>query len=167
MKKRNTTLVSIILIAIFLLGVGYATVTSVKLYINGNASASRTESDFSVVFVKNVPKVNGGVTSAIVKGNTTAELTAFLTEKNVNGENYATFRIKNISSELSAKIEVKFTDLDDIEKEYFNLYNEIKKTTLAPDEETEIKIYVDLKKIPNTRIDSTFNVNINATPIGD
>lgn len=176
MKKRNTLLIVILLVAILLLSVGYASASNILLYINGNANAKaivkedpnkdKANNDFKVVFDKKIPKTNGGIVSAIITGDTKANLSAILNESYAIGESYAVFKVKNNSPELTADIDVKFESKDEITEQYFDLYSEVEKSILLPGEQSEVKVFVDLKEVPIIKKVGSFKVKITASPKG-
>ncbi len=49
MKKKNTFTAMVILIAVLLLGIGYAAISNITLIVNGNANIV-ADSDFDVEF---------------------------------------------------------------------------------------------------------------------
>ena len=133
---------------------------------NEDVNKDKANSDFKVVFDKKVPRTSGGVVSAIITGDTKASLSAILTENSAIGESYAVFKVKNNSPELSADIDVKFENKDEVTIQYFDLYSEVEKSTLLPGEQSEIKVYVDLKEVPLIRKIGSFKVKITASPKG-
>ena len=125
MKKKRTLTVVAAVLAVLMLGVGYAAVANDLLYIS-DASASATPSDdnFVVQFDQETPVVQGTGVTAAYTGTTTATFSASgLTAK--GQKTSATYTIENESADLSANLSavvgdrVNDTEGTEDDKSYF------------------------------------------------
>jgi len=97
MKKRNTLFGVALLVAVLMLGIGYA-LTSGPLKINGTATANTATEGFNVYFESaSAGQAAEGVssTATVTEDNKVAEMTVSLT--NVGDSQTATFVVKNDS----------------------------------------------------------------------
>lgn len=190
MKRRKTFIGMIMLIAVLVLGVGYAAVTGVKLTINGKANAV-ANADFKVIFdtANHTPVLNPEATDTITWGepqkttqrveaayesDLTANMTVVLDSDKRSGS--ATFRVKNNSEELGATIQAAVTQVAGDYADYFEVtkaYGEYKgvtfaegTTTLEAGDTVDVTVTVTLKKLPVLDItDQVFTVQLNADPV--
>ena len=186
MKKRNTFIGMFLIIAVLVLGVGYAALNGVTLTLNGTANV-KANADFSVKFVELVSRSTEnkviGVEETevdVVNGNIENDLNATMTVNldTTNKTAYAIYKIQNTSSELNATVDVKtegsFTGTN---AEYLSvsseLYSDENCETLLETTELEketgiayLKVTVDLTKLPVDDIkNATFTIELEATPV--
>lgn len=150
MKRRNLIL-SFVVIALLLIGVGFA-LTSDTLSINGTAVVAA--SDLTVEFADE----NGD------KAGKTATVTVNLSSE--ARETSATVTVKNFSSALSAQLnelEVAYVDGAGEFIEVTPSY--LEPTLLASGADCEIKLVVNLIKVPADATTFTFTVTFNATSV--
>ena len=192
MQKRRTFTVMAILIAVLILGIGYAAISATNLTLNGTANV-KANADFSVVYdtthtvaVSNTGTGStfddNGVTRTVVAGayssTTVATMTVWL--DNTHRQASAVYKIDNNSSELSASLEATITNVDEhgLNEEYFDpveveYYSDSTCTTpITTGEVVEhgdsayMKVTVKLAKTPLDDIaGATFTVVTTATPV--
>lgn len=192
MRKKKTFTGMIIFLAILVLGVGYATVSNVQLFVNGTANV-KANADFSVEFdtsheikfsssnlidwesdSENTPE------TAVVAGEytdtTSATMTVYLDSANRSA--YAVYKIVNASGELKAKVAAEVSaDFTGTTGEGYleastSLYtDEDCNSALAVDAEIEpsgvvyLKVQVDLIKLPvEDVIEADFTITVTGTP---
>lgn len=128
MQKRRTFTVMAILIAVLVLGIGYAAVSNITLNLNGTANVLANP-DFTVVYdttdtvqVSNTgtgstfvdDSVDPSVTRTVVTGAYTSTSVATMTVwfDNTHREATAIYKIDNNSSELGARLAATITNVD-------------------------------------------------------
>ena len=124
MQKRRTFTVMAILIAVLILGVGYAAISSTSLNLNGTANV-KANADFTVeydtshtVVVSNTGTGSTfddeGTTRTVVTGAYTSTSVATMTVwlDNTHREASAIYKIDNKSSELGASLAATVTNVD-------------------------------------------------------
>lgn len=187
MRKKKTFMGMAIIIAMLVLGVGYAAVNGVTLFVSGTSNI-KANADFSVDFVTdhtigvssnaevdwNDGKVK--VVSGAYTDTQHATMTVYLdsTTRSV----HAIYKIKNNSPELAANVATTIsTPFGENHKDYFTaetkLYTDEEctqelatDTKLGPNAEIYLKVTVSLAKLPvNDISNATFEVTVNATPV--
>lgn len=174
MKKRKTFIGMALVLAILILGVGYAAINTVNLNINGTANVT-ANADFKVVFdEQDAIEVNGGASGAAAQY--TGELTATMTVSldSTNTEQTAVYKIDNNSSELSATLVANVTNDDTTLNKYVNvetqLYADENCTQalngpVAKDESAYLKVTATLVNNPAQDVQGkTFTVTVTANP---
>ena len=162
MKKTSKIILTMIVIAILIIGVGYAAIQNITLNISGTATADPSQSNFKVMFsgtptVSDETYVTAAVTDDInatinVEGLTKAGDTVF-----------ATYTVQNTSTDLSADLSVATTNSN---TEYFTISSELAKTSLIAGEATTITVTAELAKTPITEsVSTTIGVQITAVPV--
>lgn len=164
MKNKNILMIVIIVIFILFLCIGYSFVTGHSIFINGSASASKSEGDFSVIFDTSVTpkKSSKSIKSAKIDTEDVASVSVDL--EDINTVETATFSIKNVSTELNAKVNVEIVDTDDIIDEYFEVTPILDSEYLNIGESSEVKVEVKLKKEPSEDISGNFKIKIDSIP---
>ena len=139
------------LIAVIVLGIGYAASTG-KITINGNATVTGTTNDFSIKITDVTPTEGSLVTGAIVNDET-ATITASLT--NINDSGTVTFKITNNSpkgikavlNEDDVYIYKKGTT-QNYSSDYFNVtYDVDQALEILSGQTADITVTVTLKKV--------------------
>ncbi len=187
MKKRRTFTVMIILIAVLVLGVGYAAISNVVLNITGSANIV-ADADFSVVFdtghdVLVTPASSttisfGGSNHPVAAGAYTdtlnATMTVYLNKDNTSAS--ACYKIDNNSSTLAASISPSVTPIGSPNTAYFGnittaLYSDSGCSTafsgnLAAGQSVYLKVTVPKGNTEPAQdvADASFGVTITATP---
>ena len=184
MQKRKTFTVMAILLAVLVLGVGYALIADVELDLTGTANIM-ANSDFSVVYdeeflpaVSTVGTVTDGTnTQTIVDGEVTSDSTATMTVwlDSTNRSAYAIYKIDNESEDLAASITADVDPLTGTNSSYFDepvvdfcsdsACNTTFSGNVEPGESVYMKVTVSLVRSPLTDITGqTFNITITASP---
>jgi hypothetical protein len=181
----------IILIAVLILGVGYAAVSSTNLTLNGTANV-KANADFTVVYdtthtvaVSNTGTGStfddNGVTRTVVTGAYTSTSVATMTVwlDNTHRSASAVYKIDNNSSELGASLTATITNVDESgqNESYFEpveaiYYSDANCTTALSDgdvvdagDSVYLKVTVELARTPLDDITgATFTVVTTATP---
>ncbi len=185
MRKKRTFTVMAILLAVLILGVGYAAIDDIPLLLNGNANIL-ANADFSVEYdteylpaISSTDTVTDGtnihdVIDAEVTDTDTATMTVWL--DNTHRSAYAIFKVVNKSSDLSASLDVDVTTpisggaatyFGDITTEFFT--DDTCTTPLAGNlahgAAAYLKVTVPLAKSPlNDVTNGTFVVTTTASP---
>lgn len=191
MQKRRTFTVMAILIAVLILGVGYAAITNRTLNLNGTANV-KANADFTVEYDTNHTVVTSntgtgttfddeGTTRTVVTGAYTSTSVATMTVwfDNTHREATAIYKIDNKSSELGASLAATITNVDEsgLNEDYFDpveaeYYSDAACTTALTSSDivdaghsAYLKVTVRLAKTPLDDITgATFTVVTTATP---
>ena len=162
MKKTSKIILGVIIVAILLIGVGYAAIQNVTLSINGTATADPSQSNFKVKFsgepiVSDKDKVTAAITNDTNATMNVSELTA-------KGDTVtATYTIQNASSDLASNLTVTTTNSN---TEYFTIDKKLEKASLVAGEATTLTVTVQLIKTPiSEQVSSTIGVQITAAPV--
>ncbi len=170
MKSKKTFLGVGLLLAILVLGIGYAAITGTNLVISGTATASPNDDNFKVTFDTTATVTTGSYTSktdgaVTVAGEYTDEYNATITVSgltNIDDYATATYTIHNESDDLDASLAAAITTGAD--SSYFDVSYAFKDdaTTLAHGSSTTVTVTVKLKK--TVIEEKTENVEITITP---
>ena len=160
MQKR--TGIMGILIAILILGIGYAVITDVTLKVSGAGTISANQNNFRVKF-SGTPTTSGtGVITATIEDDLQANLTVNGFTK-MGDTATAVYDIVNESPELAANIVANLKE--NTNSEYFEITYSLQKNSLASGESTKLTVYVEAIKTPETEDQSTtFEVDVLASP---
>ncbi len=164
MRRANNKVVGgVVLLAIILVAVGYATITNVTLNINGTAKSETSQSNFVVEFVGTPTTSGKGTTTATINENKKTEGTIEVSGLTAKGDTAtATYTIKNNSQDLSADLTAEATSSNE---DYFQVICSLEKTTLKTQEETTLTVAVKLLKTPidETKEDLKSNIGVSIT----
>lgn len=169
MKKKRTLTVVAMVLAVLMLGVGYAAINSVDLKIErGSASATPDQGNFVVKFDKNTQvttKGNGTITAAYDASN---ELLATFSVTGLTAKGQtasATYTIKNYSPDLIANLAVNnVAAVATGDTEYFTVTATLAENSLEANADTTLVVTVNLIKTPvNDDVSITFPVTVTAT----
>ncbi|MBQ7104519.1 MAG: hypothetical protein IJN90_01535 [Bacilli bacterium] len=166
MKKRKTFIAMALVIAVLVLGVGYAAISNINLTINGTANVT-ANADFTVEFDTTHEVTNGAYTDA-----KTATMTVNLSNDVKTAT--AVYKINNKSTELGATLTANVANDD----ETLNKYVEFATAFYANENCTEalngpvahgqtayLKVTANLKQNPAQDVkDKVFTVTITAEP---
>ena len=188
MQKRRTFTVMAILLAVLVLGVGYAVVTNVTLDLNGTANIN-ANFDFTVEYdTAHSVVVNPTGVTTLTDGTTThpfvqgaysskslATMTVWLDKDHTTA--YAIYKVDNKSTGLGAKLTTTVTNftgtgatyLSEPTAEYFTdaaCTDALGSDTLPHGQSAYLKVTVELAKAPiNDVTGATFAVETTAEPI--
>ena len=164
MKNRKKMITTALIVLVLLLGVGYATVSSVSLNINGTANAGSKELQ---VFYDGVNSgtVSGKVTtiSSPVK---TRGATFTVENMTLNETVTMTFEVKNYETDVNATLAAPSVT-QNANRDYFQVTTSCDKTTLNAGDTATITVNVKLIKTPVTAEagSTTVTVGMAASPV--
>lgn len=166
MKKRRTIIISFILAAVLVMGVGYAALTDV-LDITGTSEVKAKDGEAAFnTDVKFIEANNGTGYTANINPNNDDKAAFTITEGTLQGQGdsvTATFKIGNVG-DLDATVSVKATS--NTNEEYFDVTNNLATPIeLEAGGEAIVTITVTLKKTPTKDISGTFVLEMNATTV--
>ena len=154
-NKRVFQTCLFVLIAIVVLGIGYASISAINLIINGNATASVDQNNFKVYFVTSNITTGTGTASIDENDNTIAYFDMFgLTKKGDYA--IATYVVRNDSNSVNADLSLIVNTNNN---EYFKVSEQIEKDFIMPGEETLVTLKVEMIKTPISSIET---VNVSA-----
>ena len=162
MKKTNKVIIISVIVAVLLLGIGYAAIQNITLNIAGTAAANPSQSNFKVMF-SGAPVVSDStyVTAAITDDTNATINVEGLTKK--GDVVTATYTVQNASEDLSADLAVSTTNDN---TEYFSLSSEIAQTSLIAGEATTLTVTAELTKTPiKDSVSATIGVQLEAMPV--
>lgn len=163
MKNRKKMITTALIVLVLLLGVGYATVSSVSLNINGTAKAESKELQ---VFYDGV---NSGTSDKVTAISSPAkERTATFTVENMtlNETVTMTFEVKNYETDVNATLAAPNVT-ENTKSEYFQVTTSCDKTTLNAGDTATITVNVKLIKTPVSEEagSTTVTVEMAASPV--
>ena len=163
MKNRKKMITTALIVLVLLLGVGYATVSSVSLNINGTANAG--SKDLQVFY----DGVNSGTSDNVTAISSPAKTrgATFTVENMTLGETVTmTFEVKNYETDVNATLAAPSVTKNTNE-EYFQVTTSCDKTTLNAGETATITVNVTLTKTPVSEEagSTTVTVEMAASPV--
>ena len=167
MRRTNAKIVGgVLVLAVILVAVAYAAITSTQLNINGTGNATANQSNFKVEFIGTPTTGGKGTTTATIDSSVKTNGTVTVNGLTAKGdEATATYTVKNQSADLSADLSAKATSSNE---EYFEVLCTLEKTTLKAQEETTLKVTVRLLKTPidetKENLKTEIGVNVTAEP---
>ena len=171
MKKKRTLTALAAVLAVLMLGVGYAAVANDILTINGTASATPSDNNFVVEFDRDTTVGSTDGASGTYTNATTATFSVSgLTAKGQTAS--ATYTIKNSSSDLSANLTAAIGTMtngeggNEDDKTYFNVSYSFADTTITAGGKTTLTVTVTMLKTPVAEdVSVTFPVTITASAV--
>ena len=161
---RNTTKIIIVslVIAMILLGIGYAAIQNITLNITGTAVADPSQANFKVKFIGTPDVSNDALATATITNDTNATINVTgLTKKGDSAS--VTYTIENDSTDLSAELSFATSNSD---AEFFEVTTILGKDSLLSGETTTVIVDVELIKEPLVEsVTTTIGVEIEAIPI--
>ena len=167
MRRTNAKIVGgVLVLAVILVAVAYAAITSTQLNINGTGNATANQSNFKVEFIGTPTTGGKGTTTATIDSSVKTNGTVTVNGLTAKGdEATATYTVKNQSADLSADLTAEATSTNE---EYFEVLCTLEKTTLKAQEETTLKVTVRLLKTPidetKENLKTDIGVNVTAEP---
>ena len=162
MRRTNAKIVGgVLVLAVILVAVAYAAITSTQLNINGTGNATANQSNFKVEFIGTPTTGGKGTTTATIDSSVKTNGTVTVNGLTAKGdEATATYTVKNLSADLSADLSAKATSSNE---EYFEVLCTLEKTTLKAQEETTLKVTVRLLKTPIDETKENLKTDIGVT----
>ena len=194
-KSKEGKLFLAIIVAVLILGVGYAAITAIPLIINGSATAkaTATDEDFIVHFndfdqnstyiVYSEDAGSDSFTQTfdtvkhITAGSNTTDKSASITVANDRlSADIAVSNMTNIGDKVVLTIPVinesnginadLSIDIENNNSEYFNVTSETATNTLNAGGTTTISVTVEVIKVPEDNdVEGTFTVTLTADPV--
>ena len=162
MRRTNAKIVGgVLVLAVILVAVAYAAITSTQLNINGTGNATANQSNFKVEFIGTPTTGGKGTTTATIDSSVKTNGTVTVNGLTAKGdEATATYTVKNQSADLSADLSAEATSSNE---EYFEVLCTLEKTTLKAQEETTLKVTVRLLKTPIDETKENLKTDIGVT----
>ena len=163
MKNRKKMITTALIALVLLLGVGYATVSSVSLNINGTANAESKELQ---VFYDGTNSGTSAKVTAISSPVKTREATFTVENMTLDETVTMTFEVKNYETDVNATLAAPSVT-QNTNQEYFQVTTSCDKTTLNAGETATITVNVKLIKTPVTDEagSTTVTVAMAASPV--
>lgn len=160
MTGTSKIILTIVLAAVLIIGIGYAAINSITLQITGQLAAAPSDANFTVKFTDASPSEGNVV--AKVTGDKTATLNVSgLTAK--GDKVVATYTIQNTSEDLSANLTAEASNEND---EYFTVSTSLSKPSIENGETSTLTVTVELMKTPvNDEVKDTVGISIEASPV--
>ena len=167
-NKKALQIGLFVLVAIVVLGVGYAAISAVNLIVNGNATASVDQNNFKVHFTQ-AQAISGstgvsGTSTIDSQDDTTATFDVTGLTK-VGDYAEAVYTVRNDSNGIGAEITL---NLESSNTEYFKVTETILDNKLQAGEETTAKVRVEMIKTPITdSVSTSITATLTASPLED
>ena len=163
MKNRKKMITTALIVLVLLLGVGYATVSSVSLNINGTSKAETKELQ---VFYDGTNSGTSAKVTAISSPENTRAATFTVENMTLNETVTMTFEVKNYETDVNATLAAPSVT-QNTNEEYFQVTTSCDKTTLNAGETATITVNVKLIKTPVTDEagSTTVTVAMAASPV--
>ena len=163
MKNRKKMITTALITLVLLLGVGYATVSSVSLNINGTAKAESKELQ---VFYDGTNSGTSAKVTAISSPANTRAATFTVENMTLNETVTMTFEVKNYETDVNATLAAPNVT-ENTKSEYFQVTTSCDKTTLNAGDTATITVNVKLIKTPVSEEagSTTVTVEMAASPV--
>ena len=163
MKNRKKMITTALIVLVLLLGVGYATVSSVNLNINGSAKAGSKELQ---VFYDGTNSGTSDKVTAISSPVNTRAATFTVENMTLNETVTMTFEVKNYETDVNATLAAPSVT-QNANRDYFQVTTSCDKTTLNAGETATITVNVKLIKTPVSEEagSTTVTVEMAASPV--
>lgn len=164
MKNKKIFIVVALLIAVLLLGIGYA-MSNKTLTISGKATATPNDNNFVVRFATTPDPSVSDETKVTATRTDDKTATLNVTGLTAKGDTVtATYTIENASPDLSADLVAEVSQ--NTNKDYFKVTTAFAKETITKGETTTITVTVELLKTPVTGdVSSDITVTLTASPV--
>lgn len=154
-----------VLLAIAVLGIGYASISAINLIVNGNATVGVNQNNFRVHFIeaKNITGTTGaGGTSVIESDDTKASFNVTGLSK-VGDYAIAKYTVRNDSEAIGTEISLELANSN---SEYFKVTETIDDNKLQAGEETYTTVRIEMIKTPiNDDVTTSVTAKLIATPL--
>ena len=173
MKRENKLIITVILFAILLMGIGYASLANNILSINGEVTATANQDNFKVHFTGEVPSTYTSETYITIEATPIAlsqNATVNILGLNKKGDaGYAILEVENASNDIDAEItvatEIADSEMFDIDVIMCDLEGTaINDFSVASGQKTYVKIFAELLKTPTEIQKATISAKITAVP---
>lgn len=163
MKNRKKMITTALIVLVLLLGVGYATVSSVRLNINGTSKAETKELQ---VFYDGTNSGTSAKVTAISSPENTRAASFTVENMTLNETVTMTFEVKNYETDVNATLAAPSVT-QNTKQEYFQVTTSCDKTTLNAGETATITVNVKLIKTPVSEEagSTTVTVEMAASPV--
>lgn len=163
MKNRKKMITTALIVLVLLLGVGYATVSSVSLNINGTSKAETKELQ---VFYDGTNSGTSAKVTAISSPVNTRAATFTVENMTLNETVTMTFKVKNYETDVNATLAAPSVT-QNTKQEYFQVTTSCDKTTLNAGDTAIITVNVKLIKTPVSEEagSTTVTVEMAASPV--
>ena len=163
MKNRKKMITTALIVLVLLLGVGYATVSSVSLNINGTSKAETKELQ---VFYDGTNSGTSAKVTAISSPENTRAATFTVENMTLNETVTMTFEVKNYETDVNATLAAPSVT-QNTNRDYFQVTTSCDKTTLNAGETATITVNVKLIKTPVSEEagSTTVTVEMAASPV--
>ena len=169
MKKKKSMIFLALLVAVFVLGVGYAAVSGVNLTLNGSAATETKDLDvaFNGTTSQNANGTGATVTPTVEipsGAHGTKQANLEVTGLKAVGDTVtATYTIENFETDLSADITTSSITVG--KSEFFEVTTNIDDSTGTPTRvaagaTTNLVVTVRVKKLPILEADSTTSISV-------
>ena len=166
-KNKKTLQISLfVLIAVVTLGIGYAAISAINLFINGNATASVNQENFKVYFTQ-AQSITGSTgvsgTSSIDDNDATIAYFDVSGLTKVGDYGVATYTVLNNSNGIGADITLQLTNSNN---EYFKITETVADSQLQAGDDTTATIRVEMIKTPiNDSVTTSVTAKLIANPM--
>ena len=161
MSKTNKIILIALIVAILMLGIGYAAIQNITLNITGTASADPSQANYNVRFAGNPIVSDSSLATTEMINDTTARIDAVLSTvgETVN----VAYEVENASDDLSSQILLTTTNSNE---EYFDISSDVENSILVAGESTLVTVTVELiKPAIEDNVTASIGVEIEAIPI--
>ena len=165
-NKKTLQICLFVLIAVVTLGIGYASITAINLFINGNATASVNQSNFNVHFT-GTPTLGGNVTptgsASISQQDNKVALFDVGGMTKVGDYAEAIYTVLNDSNGVGADITLNVTNSN---SEYFKVTETVADSQLQAGDTTTATVKVEMIKTPiENAVTTSVTAKLIASPI--
>ena len=172
MTSTSKIIAAIVIVAVLMLGIGYAAITNITLNIEGNAAAVGNQANFVVGFTGTpTAKITTAVTptgvtptaTATIDTNDSTQATINVTNLTAKGDTVvATYTVKNSSADLAAELSTSTTSTNTD----YTVTSKLDKNYIKPNEVATVTVTIVLDKTPiNANITEAIGVKVEAKPI--
>lgn len=164
MRKKKSFATLALLVAVLILGVGYA-ISSIDLKVNGDVTISPDDANFNVEFTD---ATVDGTGNTATKGTGKVATLSVKSLKEVGDKVTATYTITNLSKAgINATLDgLAVTPADDAAKDYYKATAVFGSTNaIVPDGTETLTVTVELVKAPLEEVTGSFTVGFKANPV--